>query len=112
MRRAHEAARAVLRALIDRRRREGAFRTDLPTALLVTSYLALIHATAEETRACELDPAVAIDALSVLVTAPTVGNTLARLREEEAVPRPRLDSVRRARRSRADDRALSASASY
>lgn len=73
MRRAHEAARAVIRTLVDRGRREGAFRTDLPAAVLVTSCLALIHATAEGTRAGELDPDAAADTLSVLVTDLVVG---------------------------------------
>jgi hypothetical protein len=50
MRRAHEPARAALRTLVERGRREGAFRTDVPTALLVTSCLALIHATADGHR--------------------------------------------------------------
>jgi TetR/AcrR family transcriptional regulator, mexCD-oprJ operon repressor len=73
MRRAHHAARAVIRTLVERGRREGAFRTDLPAAWLVTSYLALIHATAEGTRAGELDPHTAADALSTLVTDLFVG---------------------------------------
>jgi TetR/AcrR family transcriptional repressor of mexCD-oprJ operon len=73
MRRSHQAARAVLGRLIDRGRREREFRTDITTALLVTSCLALIHATAEATRAGELDSDAAIDALSVLVTDLFVG---------------------------------------
>jgi TetR/AcrR family transcriptional regulator, mexCD-oprJ operon repressor len=67
MRRTHQAARAVIRALVERGRREGAFRTDVPAAWLVTSCLALMHATAEGTRAGELDPDTAGDALSALV---------------------------------------------
>jgi len=73
MRRAHEAARTVLHALADRGRREGAFRTDVPTAPLVTSCVALIHAAAEATRAGELDPEAATQALPVLVTDLFVG---------------------------------------
>ena len=73
MRRAHHAARAVLLELVDRGRREGAFRTDLPTAWLVTSCLALIHAAAEGTRAGELNPETATGALSELVTDLLVG---------------------------------------
>jgi TetR/AcrR family transcriptional regulator, mexCD-oprJ operon repressor len=68
MRRAHEPARAALQRLVERGRREGAFRTDLPAAWLVTSCLALIHATADGTRNGELDPEAAADALSALVT--------------------------------------------
>jgi TetR/AcrR family transcriptional regulator, mexCD-oprJ operon repressor len=55
MRRAHESARAVLMRLVERGRREGAFRTDVPSAWLVTSALALIHAAAEAVREGELD---------------------------------------------------------
>ena len=68
MRRAHEAARTVIRDLVDRGRREGVFRTDLPTDWLVTSSLALIHAAADGVRAGELDASGALDALSRTVT--------------------------------------------
>jgi TetR/AcrR family transcriptional regulator, mexCD-oprJ operon repressor len=68
MHRAHHAARAVIRTLVERGRREGAFRTDVPSAWLVTSCLALIHATVEGTRTGELDTDNAGDALSILVT--------------------------------------------
>jgi hypothetical protein len=68
MRRSHEAARSVIGRLVERGQREGAFRTDLPTSLLVTSCLALIHAAAEATRAGELDPQAAVDGLSVLLS--------------------------------------------
>jgi AcrR family transcriptional regulator len=64
MRRAHKAARAVIRQLIERGRREGTFRTDVTTDWLVTSCLALIHAAAEEVRAGELDSDAALGALS------------------------------------------------
>jgi TetR/AcrR family transcriptional regulator, mexCD-oprJ operon repressor len=67
MRRAHQAARAVIRKLVVRGRREGAFRTDVPPGWLVTSCLALIHAAAEEVRAGELDSDAALAALSVTV---------------------------------------------
>lgn len=73
MRRAHHAARTVIRTLVERARREGAIRTDLPAAWLVTSCLALIHATAEATRAGELDPDTVGDTLCVLVTDLLVG---------------------------------------
>jgi AcrR family transcriptional regulator len=64
MRRAHQTARAVIRKLVERGRREGTFRTDLATDWLVTSTLALIHAAAEETRGGRLDSNAALDALS------------------------------------------------
>jgi TetR/AcrR family transcriptional regulator, mexCD-oprJ operon repressor len=73
MRRAHQAARTAIRTLVERGRHEGTFRTDLPAAWLVTSCLALIHATAEGTRTGELDPDTAGDALCVLITDLLVG---------------------------------------
>jgi AcrR family transcriptional regulator len=73
MRRAHESARAVIRRLLERGRREGAFRTDVPTGWLITSSLALIHAAAEELRAGELDAQQALDALTITVTELVVG---------------------------------------
>jgi hypothetical protein len=68
MRRAHHVARAVIRKLIERGRREGAFRTDVPAGWLVTSCLALVHAAAEEVRTGELDSNAALDVLSVTIT--------------------------------------------
>jgi AcrR family transcriptional regulator len=68
MRRAHQTARAVIAKLIERGRREGAFRTDVPAGWLVTSCLALIHAAAEEVRTGELDSNAALDVLSVTIT--------------------------------------------
>ena len=67
MRRAHDAARAVIRTLVERGRREGSFRHDVPAEWLVTSFLALIHAAAETVRAGELDSDGALDVLSVTV---------------------------------------------
>ena len=73
MRRSHESARAVIRRLVERGRREGAFRSDLPTGWLITSSLALIHAAAEEVRAGELDAQAALDVLAATVTELFVG---------------------------------------
>jgi hypothetical protein len=67
MRRAHQSARAVIRELIERGRREAAFRTDVATDWLVTSCLALIHAAAEEVRTGALDSNAALHALSLTV---------------------------------------------
>ena len=67
MRRAHETARAVLARLVERGRREKAFRTDVPPAWLVTSALALIHAAAEAVREGELEPDSALEVLSASV---------------------------------------------
>ena len=73
MRRSHESARAVIRRLVERGRREGAFRSDLPTGWLITSSLALIHAAAEEVRVGELDAQSALDVLTATVTGLFVG---------------------------------------
>jgi AcrR family transcriptional regulator len=67
MRRAHHAARTVIRELVERGRREGMFRTDVATDWLVTSCLALIHAAAEEVRTGALDSNAALHALSLTV---------------------------------------------
>jgi AcrR family transcriptional regulator len=67
MRRAHHAARAVIRELVERGRREGTFRSDVGADWLVTSSLALIHAAAEEVRAGELDSDGVLQALSLTV---------------------------------------------
>ena len=73
MRRAHQPARAVLRRLMERGRREEAIRVDVPVDWLVTSALALIHAAAEEVRAGELDAGAALDALLLTVVDLVVG---------------------------------------
>jgi AcrR family transcriptional regulator len=73
MRRTHESARTVIRKLVERGRREGAFRSDVPTGWLITSCLALIHAAAEEVRACELDAQTALDVLTATVSELLVG---------------------------------------
>jgi TetR/AcrR family transcriptional repressor of mexCD-oprJ operon len=67
MRRAHETARGAIRALAERGRREGAFRTDLTPGWLVTSCLALIHAAAEEVRAGQLESTAALETLLLTV---------------------------------------------
>jgi len=67
MRRAHAAARDVIRALVDRGRDDGAFRTDLPAEWLVSATLALIHGAAEEVRAGSLDERAALAALLATV---------------------------------------------
>jgi TetR/AcrR family transcriptional regulator, mexCD-oprJ operon repressor len=67
MRRAHAAARDTIRALVDRGRRESAFRTDRPTEWLVTATLALIHGAAEEVRAGSMDERAALDVLLATV---------------------------------------------
>lgn len=68
MRRSHETARSVIRQVIERGRREGAFRTDVTTGWQVTTCLAMIHAAAEEVRAGELEPNAALELLSTTIT--------------------------------------------
>jgi AcrR family transcriptional regulator len=68
MRRSHETARAVIGKVIERGRREGAFRTDVTTGWQVTTCLAMIHAAAEEVRAGELEPNAALELLSTTIT--------------------------------------------
>jgi AcrR family transcriptional regulator len=67
MRRAHESARAVIRKLAQRGRREKVFRADVPVDWLVTSSLALIHAAAEGVREGELRPDAALDVLTITI---------------------------------------------
>ena len=73
MRRAHEAVRTVIRGLVERGRKDGSFRTDVPTDWLVTSCLALIHAAAEEVRARQLEQPIALDVLSTTIADLLVG---------------------------------------
>lgn len=67
MREAHESARGVIRRLIERGRRDGSFRSDVPVGWLVTASLALTHAAAEAVRMGELDAEAAPQALSLAV---------------------------------------------
>jgi TetR/AcrR family transcriptional regulator, mexCD-oprJ operon repressor len=45
--RAHEAMMRPLHALVDRGRRDGVFRTDVPAAWLVSMYFSLVHGAEE-----------------------------------------------------------------
>jgi AcrR family transcriptional regulator len=63
MRRAHGAARSMIRELIVRGREEGEFREDLPVDWLVTATLALVQAAAEDVRGGDLGRDVALSAL-------------------------------------------------
>ena len=65
--RTHRAAHRRVRELVDRGRKEGAFRTDLPAGWLVTSCFALIHACGDEVRAGRIDAATALDVLATTV---------------------------------------------
>jgi TetR/AcrR family transcriptional regulator, mexCD-oprJ operon repressor len=68
MRAAHHTARDAIGRLVERGRREGPFRTDVPTSWLITATLALIHAAAEEVRLGQLDPGTALSTLTLTVT--------------------------------------------
>jgi TetR/AcrR family transcriptional regulator, mexCD-oprJ operon repressor len=63
LRRAHEAAHRRLRKLVDRGRRSGDFRTDVPAAWLVTAFHALIHAAGNDVRAGRMRAGAALEAL-------------------------------------------------
>jgi AcrR family transcriptional regulator len=61
--RTHRRAHRRLRKLVDRGRRSGDFRTDVPAEWLVTTFHALIHAAGDEVRAGRMSARGALDAL-------------------------------------------------
>jgi TetR/AcrR family transcriptional regulator, mexCD-oprJ operon repressor len=63
--RTHQAAHRRLRKLIDRGRRSGDFRTDVPAEWLVTAFHALIHAAGDDVRAGRMRTGAALGALHV-----------------------------------------------
>jgi len=63
--RTHQAAHRRLRKLIDRGRRSGDFRTDVPAEWLVTAFHALIHAAGDDVRAGRMRAGAALKALHV-----------------------------------------------
>jgi TetR/AcrR family transcriptional regulator, mexCD-oprJ operon repressor len=63
--RTHQAAAAMVRRLIERGRRQGAFRRDLPVQWMVVSFLALLHAAADEVREGRLKPRAAEHAVAL-----------------------------------------------
>lgn len=65
--RSHEAVHRRLVALVQRGRDAGAFRDDLDAHWLVTAWIALTHACAEEVRAGRLDAERAAAVLTVTV---------------------------------------------
>jgi TetR/AcrR family transcriptional regulator, mexCD-oprJ operon repressor len=68
VRRAHEPAAAVLGKLIERGRKEGAFRTDLPAQWLQVSFFALLHTAADEVRGMRIGAEAAAAAVTTTVT--------------------------------------------
>jgi TetR/AcrR family transcriptional repressor of mexCD-oprJ operon len=63
LRRTHEEAYRRLRKLVDRGRRSGDFRTDVPAEWLVTAFHALIHAAGDDVRAGRMRAGAALSAL-------------------------------------------------
>jgi TetR/AcrR family transcriptional regulator, mexCD-oprJ operon repressor len=61
--RSHRHAHRRVRKLVDRGRRSGDFRTDVPAEWLVTTFHALIHAAGDEVRAGRMSGRAALDAL-------------------------------------------------
>lgn len=55
----HAAALRPITALVQRGRKEGVFRTDVPARWLVTSFFALMHACGDEVRAGRIKAAAA-----------------------------------------------------
>jgi AcrR family transcriptional regulator len=67
MRQSHASARDTIRKLIQRGRKDGSLRTDVPVGWLVTASLALTHAAAEAVRTGELSAQTAPKALSLTI---------------------------------------------
>jgi TetR/AcrR family transcriptional regulator, mexCD-oprJ operon repressor len=67
LRRTHQAAHRRVRRLVDRGRRSGDFRTDVPAEWLVTAFHALIHAAGDDVRAGRMRPGPALEALQTTV---------------------------------------------
>jgi TetR/AcrR family transcriptional regulator, mexCD-oprJ operon repressor len=68
VRRTHQPAAAVLGQLIERGRKEGAFRRDLPAQWLQVSFFALLHAAADEVRAKRIGAKAAAAAVTTTIT--------------------------------------------
>ena len=64
LRRAHETSLAAMRRLVERGRRTGELRTDLPADWQVTSFYALLHAAGEDVQRGRADAATASDVLT------------------------------------------------
>ena len=65
--RTHATAARTLRRLIERGRRDGAFRDDLPVQWLLASFFALLHAAADEVRNDRLKPDAAMTAVKTSI---------------------------------------------
>lgn len=73
LRDSHDDAMALVLALVERGREEGAFRTDLPAGWLVSVFYALLHATGDDVRAGRLDPAAAPSVLRATLRSTLAG---------------------------------------
>jgi TetR/AcrR family transcriptional regulator, mexCD-oprJ operon repressor len=67
LRRTHQAAYRRIRKLVERGRRSGDFRTDLPAEWLVTAFHALVHAAGDDVRAGRMHAGAALEALQTTV---------------------------------------------
>jgi hypothetical protein len=65
--RSHQSAARTLRRLIERGRRAGAFRKDLPVEWLVASCFSLLHTAADEVREKRIKPEQARSAVRTTV---------------------------------------------
>jgi len=65
--RAHQSAARAVRRLIERGRRSGAFRADLPVQWMLVSVLSLLHAAADEVREGRLQAKTAESAVKKTV---------------------------------------------
>lgn len=65
--RSHQSAARTLRRLIERGRRAGAFRDDMPVQWLLASCFALLHAAADEVRAGRIKREAAREAVRTSV---------------------------------------------
>jgi TetR/AcrR family transcriptional repressor of mexCD-oprJ operon len=72
--RAHHNAARLIRDLVDRGRREKAFRTDVPAEWLVASYFALVHGARDEVLAGRMSRGPALKALQVTLVDLFVGS--------------------------------------
>jgi TetR/AcrR family transcriptional regulator, mexCD-oprJ operon repressor len=65
--RAHVPMMTLVHGLVNRGRREGVFRTDLPAEWLVTTYVALVHAADDHARSHSLEREQALAMLSTSI---------------------------------------------
>jgi TetR/AcrR family transcriptional regulator, mexCD-oprJ operon repressor len=71
--RAHQSAASRIRRLVDRGRKEKAFRSDVPAGWLVASYFALVHGARDEVLAGRMKRGPALKALEATLVDLFVG---------------------------------------